>query len=50
MHTHSHPPEGKILKRTQVRRGFDLFLSGNRSMDPFGARYLCDFYCSAAWH
>ncbi|MFD6305262.1 ABC transporter family substrate-binding protein, partial [Streptomyces sp. NPDC060223] len=27
-------------------RSFDLFLSGNRSMDPFGARYLCDFYCS----
>ncbi|WP_406090431.1 ABC transporter family substrate-binding protein [Streptomyces sp. NBC_01013] len=27
-------------------RAFDLFLSGNRSMDPFGARYLCDFYCS----
>ncbi|MER7920840.1 MULTISPECIES: ABC transporter family substrate-binding protein [unclassified Streptomyces] len=27
-------------------RTFDLFLSGNRSMDPFGARYLCDFYCS----
>ncbi|WP_393062473.1 ABC transporter family substrate-binding protein [Streptomyces sp. LN549] len=27
-------------------RRFDLFLSGNRSMDPFGARYLCDFYCS----
>ncbi|MFQ6141957.1 ABC transporter family substrate-binding protein [Streptomyces seoulensis] len=27
-------------------RKFDLFLSGNRSMDPFGARNLCDFYCS----
>ncbi|KOU34982.1 ABC transporter substrate-binding protein [Streptomyces sp. WM6378] len=27
-------------------RRFDLFLSGNRSMDPFAARYLCDFYCS----
>ncbi|MGW8725135.1 ABC transporter family substrate-binding protein [Streptomyces sp. NPDC055808] len=27
-------------------RDFDLFLSGNRSMDPFAARYLCDFYCS----
>ncbi|MER6070056.1 ABC transporter family substrate-binding protein [Streptomyces sp. NPDC001817] len=27
-------------------RKFDLLLSGNRSMDPFGARYLCDFYCS----
>ncbi|MEU5434366.1 ABC transporter family substrate-binding protein [Streptomyces sp. NPDC020719] len=27
-------------------RRFDLFVSGNRSMDPFGARYLCDFYCS----
>ncbi|MFF2523714.1 ABC transporter family substrate-binding protein [Streptomyces liangshanensis] len=27
-------------------RRFDLFLSGNRSLDPFGARYLCDFYCS----
>jgi peptide/nickel transport system substrate-binding protein len=27
-------------------RSFDLFLSGNRSLDPFGARYLCDFYCS----
>ncbi|MFD7066711.1 ABC transporter family substrate-binding protein [Streptomyces sp. NPDC059913] len=27
-------------------RRFDLFLSGNRSMDPYGARYLCDFYCS----
>ncbi|MFI2204322.1 ABC transporter family substrate-binding protein [Streptomyces sp. NPDC020192] len=27
-------------------RKFDLFVSGNRSMDPFGARYLCDFYCS----
>uniref|UniRef100_A0AAU3GWX2 ABC transporter family substrate-binding protein n=1 Tax=Streptomyces sp. NBC_01401 TaxID=2903854 RepID=A0AAU3GWX2_9ACTN len=27
-------------------RSFDLFLSGNRSMDPFGARYLCEFYCS----
>ncbi|MGW6530397.1 ABC transporter family substrate-binding protein [Streptomyces venezuelae] len=27
-------------------RKFDLFLSGNRSMDPFGARYLCESYCS----
>ncbi|MGH8967689.1 MAG: ABC transporter substrate-binding protein, partial [Actinomycetes bacterium] len=27
-------------------RSFDLFLAGNRSMDPFGARYLCEFYCS----
>ncbi|WP_369213347.1 ABC transporter substrate-binding protein [Streptomyces flavofungini] len=27
-------------------RKFDLFLSGNRSMDPFGARCLCDFSCS----
>ncbi|MFK0174174.1 hypothetical protein ACIQU5_35960 [Streptomyces sp. NPDC090306] len=27
-------------------RKSDLFLSENRSMDPFGARYLCDFYCS----
>ncbi|MEU8689323.1 ABC transporter family substrate-binding protein [Streptomyces sp. NPDC048665] len=27
-------------------RKFDLFVSGNRSTDPFGARYLCDFYCS----
>ncbi|MER8100929.1 ABC transporter family substrate-binding protein [Kitasatospora sp. NPDC094016] len=27
-------------------RRFDLFISGNRSTDPFGARYLCDFYCS----
>ncbi|MGW1840470.1 ABC transporter family substrate-binding protein [Streptomyces sp. NPDC002067] len=27
-------------------RRFDLILSGNRSMDPFGARYLCDFYCA----
>ncbi|MEV7194574.1 ABC transporter family substrate-binding protein [Streptomyces sp. NPDC093510] len=27
-------------------RKFDLFLSGNRSMDPFGARYLCEMYCS----
>ncbi|MGW1429536.1 ABC transporter family substrate-binding protein [Streptomyces sp. NPDC002431] len=27
-------------------RRFDLFLSGNRSMNPYGARYLCDFYCS----
>lgn len=27
-------------------RRFDLFISGNRSLDPFGARYLCDFYCS----
>ncbi|MFD0022929.1 ABC transporter family substrate-binding protein [Streptomyces sp. NPDC058382] len=27
-------------------RSFDIFLSGNRSMDPFGTRYLCDFYCS----
>ncbi|MFE7114813.1 ABC transporter family substrate-binding protein [Streptomyces sp. NPDC057654] len=27
-------------------RRFDLFVSGNRSMDPFGARSLCDFYCS----
>uniref|UniRef100_UPI0006E2B873 ABC transporter family substrate-binding protein n=1 Tax=Peterkaempfera griseoplana TaxID=66896 RepID=UPI0006E2B873 len=26
-------------------RDFDLFLSGNRSTDPFGARYLCQFYC-----
>ncbi|MFB7493843.1 ABC transporter family substrate-binding protein [Streptomyces sp. NPDC056161] len=25
-------------------RDFDLFLSGNRSMDPFGARYLNQFY------
>lgn len=27
-------------------RKFDLFLSGNRSMDPFGARSLCEIYCS----
>ncbi|MFE6778502.1 ABC transporter family substrate-binding protein [Streptomyces sp. NPDC057702] len=27
-------------------RKFDLILSGNRSMDPFGIRYLCDTYCS----
>ncbi|WP_018552668.1 MULTISPECIES: ABC transporter family substrate-binding protein [unclassified Streptomyces] len=27
-------------------RRFDIFLAGNRSMDPFGARYLCDFFCS----
>ncbi|QEV64383.1 ABC transporter family substrate-binding protein [Streptomyces spectabilis] len=27
-------------------RKFDLILSGNRSMDPFGARALCEFYCS----
>ncbi|MEV5976679.1 ABC transporter family substrate-binding protein [Streptomyces sp. NPDC052114] len=27
-------------------RKFDLFLSGNRSMDPYGARYLCEMYCS----
>ncbi|MFE3503907.1 ABC transporter family substrate-binding protein [Kitasatospora sp. NPDC059160] len=27
-------------------RRFDLFISGNRSTDPFGARNLCDFYCS----
>lgn len=27
-------------------RNFDLFLSGNRSTDPFGARYLCQFYCT----
>ncbi|MCX5206660.1 ABC transporter family substrate-binding protein [Streptomyces sp. NBC_00237] len=27
-------------------RKFDLFLSGNRSMDPFGSRYLCEIYCS----
>ncbi|MEU7581689.1 ABC transporter family substrate-binding protein [Streptomyces sp. NPDC041068] len=27
-------------------RKFDLFLSGNRSMDPYGARYLCELYCS----
>ncbi|MGW7411766.1 ABC transporter family substrate-binding protein, partial [Streptomyces sp. NPDC054863] len=27
-------------------RKFDIFLSGNRSMDPFGARYLCEIYCS----
>ncbi|MFD4628279.1 ABC transporter family substrate-binding protein [Streptomyces sp. NPDC058284] len=27
-------------------RKFDLFLSGNRSMNPYGARNLCDFYCS----
>ncbi|MGW2225033.1 ABC transporter family substrate-binding protein [Streptomyces formicae] len=27
-------------------RKFDLFLSGNRSMDPFGVRYLCETYCS----
>ncbi|MFB8243028.1 ABC transporter family substrate-binding protein [Kitasatospora purpeofusca] len=27
-------------------RRFDLFISGNRSTDPFGARSLCDFYCS----
>lgn len=32
--------------KTINERRFDLFLSGNRSMDPFGARYLCDFYCS----
>ncbi|MGW1176138.1 ABC transporter family substrate-binding protein [Kitasatospora sp. NPDC002543] len=27
-------------------RRFDLFISGNRTTDPFGARSLCDFYCS----
>lgn len=27
-------------------RRFDIFLAGNHSMDPFGARYLCDFFCS----
>ncbi|MEU1116833.1 MULTISPECIES: ABC transporter family substrate-binding protein [unclassified Streptomyces] len=27
-------------------RKFDLFLSGNRSMDPYGTRYVCDTYCS----
>ncbi|MER0244329.1 ABC transporter family substrate-binding protein [Streptomyces sp. HSW2009] len=27
-------------------RKFDLIISGNRSMDPFGIRYLCDTYCS----
>lgn len=34
------------FSKTISDRSFDLFLSGNRSMDPFGARYLCDFYCS----
>ncbi|MGW0885929.1 ABC transporter family substrate-binding protein [Streptomyces sp. NPDC002671] len=27
-------------------RSFDIFLVGNRSTDPFGARYLCQFYCT----
>ncbi|MGA4838274.1 ABC transporter family substrate-binding protein [Streptomyces sp. G45] len=27
-------------------RKFDVILSGNRSMDPFGARSLCEVYCS----
>ncbi|QCX80629.1 Oligopeptide-binding protein OppA precursor [Streptomyces sp. YIM 121038] len=27
-------------------RKFDLIVSGNRSMDPFGARSLCELYCS----
>ncbi|MDI5967896.1 ABC transporter family substrate-binding protein [Streptomyces sp. SL13] len=27
---------------------FDLFLSGNRSLDPFGQRYLCEQYCSTS--
>ncbi|MFC8509931.1 ABC transporter family substrate-binding protein [Streptomyces sp. NPDC057411] len=27
-------------------RSFDIFLVGNRSSDPFGARYLCEFYCT----
>ncbi|WP_030670673.1 ABC transporter family substrate-binding protein [Streptomyces sp. NRRL B-1347] len=27
-------------------RKFDLVVSGNRSMDPFGARSLCEIYCS----
>ncbi|PKV89649.1 ABC transporter family substrate-binding protein [Streptomyces sp. TLI_146] len=27
-------------------RRFDLFVSGNRSTDPFGASDLCEFYCS----
>ncbi|WP_190329241.1 ABC transporter family substrate-binding protein [Streptomyces venezuelae] len=27
-------------------RKFDLIISGNRSTDPFGARYLCETYCS----
>ncbi|MFE0171366.1 ABC transporter family substrate-binding protein [Streptomyces sp. NPDC059002] len=27
-------------------RKFDLILSGNRSMDPFGARYMCEMFCS----
>ncbi|WP_369182325.1 ABC transporter family substrate-binding protein [Streptomyces sp. Y1] len=25
---------------------FDIFLVGNRAPDPFGTRYLCQFYCS----
>lgn len=29
-------------------RKFDLFLSGNRSLDPFGARYLDGFYGSTS--
>ncbi|MFD0331369.1 ABC transporter substrate-binding protein [Streptacidiphilus monticola] len=29
-------------------RDFDLFLSGNRSLDPFGQRYLCQEYCSTS--
>ncbi|MEV8452251.1 ABC transporter family substrate-binding protein [Streptomyces sp. NPDC052095] len=37
--------EADFAKVISERR-FDLFLSGNRSMDPYGARYLCDFYCS----
>ncbi|MER5887178.1 ABC transporter family substrate-binding protein [Streptomyces sp. NPDC001941] len=37
--------ENDFAKVISERR-FDLFISGNRATDPFGARYLCDFYCS----
>ncbi|MEU4274595.1 ABC transporter family substrate-binding protein [Streptomyces tanashiensis] len=29
-----------------TERSFDIFLVGNRSSDPYGARYLCEFYCT----
>ncbi|KOV64680.1 ABC transporter substrate-binding protein [Streptomyces sp. MMG1121] len=41
-----HKADDADFSNILSERKFDLFVSGNRSMDPFGARYLCDFYCS----
>ena len=38
--------DGNDFSKIISDRQFDLFLSGNRAMDPYGIRYLCQLYCS----